>query len=147
MGDAVKIVLYIIWAVFVLAAAGACIQSVRKTKSQERRIDSWPKAQAIVTGSREGWTSGVGNTSRNRRYWPTYQFAGPQGVLYAGESEVSAVERPAPGSVLEVAYNPENPGQSFEVAHPSKLVLGCLIPFFAVFAFASFWFIGVFPAG
>ncbi|MFF2317380.1 DUF3592 domain-containing protein [Arthrobacter sp. NPDC058097] len=139
--------LYIIWIVFGAAAAATCIHSLRKTQAQERLIDAWPKVQATVTGSREGWTSGVGNTNRNVRFWPTYEFTGPQGVLYFGESEVSLVERPVPGSVLEVAYNPESPGESFEVAHPSKLVLGCVIPFFAVFAVASFWFIGVFPFG
>ncbi|WP_223257150.1 DUF3592 domain-containing protein [Arthrobacter globiformis] len=147
MGDALKIVLYIIWTLFAAAAAAACILSLRKTKAQERRIDGWPKVQVTVTGGREGWTSGVGNTNRNRRYWPTYQFTGPQGVLYLGESEVSLVERPVPGSVLEVAYNAENPEESFEVAHPSKLLLGCLAPFFGLFALASFWFIGVFPLG
>lgn len=123
MGIAVKIVLYIIWVLFAAGAAAASIHSLRKTQAQERLIDSWPKAQATVTGSRQGWTSGAGNASRNQRYWPRYEFTGPQGVLYLGESEVSRVERPVPGSVLEVAYNPENPAESFEVAHPSKVVL------------------------
>jgi hypothetical protein len=145
VGAALKTVLYIIWGLFVLAAAAACIHAVRKTKRQEQLINAWPKAKATVTGSRAGWTSGAGNASRSRRYWPTYQFTGPDGVLHLGESEVSYIQRPVPGSVLKVAYNPADPGQSFQVDHPSRQVLGCLIPIFAVFAVASFWFIGVFP--
>lgn len=142
-----RAVLYIIWALFVLAAAAACIYAVRKTKRQERLIDAWPKVEATVTGSRAGWTSGVGNATPNLRYRPTYQFTGPQGVLYIGESEVTQVRRPVPGSELEVAYNPADPGQSFQVDYPSKQVLGCLVPFFVAFAVASFWFIGIFPMG
>ncbi|WP_311380191.1 DUF3592 domain-containing protein [Arthrobacter sp. ISL-72] len=137
--------LYIIWSLFVVAATAACSHAVRKTKRRERLIDAWPKVQATVTGSRAGWTSSAGNTTRSRRYWPTYQFAGPEGDLHSGESEVSYAEQPVTGSPLEVAYNPNDPGQSFQVASPSKQVLGCLIPFFAVFAVVSFWFIGLFP--
>ncbi|MBT2550568.1 DUF3592 domain-containing protein [Arthrobacter sp. ISL-65] len=142
-----KIVLYIIWTLFAAAAAAACIHALRKTQAQERRIEGWPKVEATVTGSRTGWTSGVGNATPSLRYRPTYQFTGPQGVLYVGESEITQVRRPVPGSVLEVAYNPADPGQSFQVDYPSKQVLGCLAPFFAVFAVVSFWFIGVFPVG
>ena len=42
---------------------------------------------------------------------------------------------------------PANPNQSFQVAAESKMVLGCLVPFFAVFALVSFWFVGIFPVG
>ncbi|MBT2546902.1 DUF3592 domain-containing protein [Arthrobacter sp. ISL-65] len=142
-----KIVLYIIWILFAAAAAAACIHALRKTQAQERRIEGWPKVQATVTGSREGWTSGVGNTNRNRRHWPVYQFTGPQDVLHLGESEVSYAQRPVPGSSVEVAYNPDNPSESFQVEHPSKLLIGCLVPLFGLFALASFWFIGVLPLG
>jgi hypothetical protein len=138
-----KIVLYIIWALFVGGAATACLHAVRKTKAQERLIASWPKVQATVTGSRQGWTK-LGN--RNVRHWPAYQFLDPRGVLFAGESEVSYVERPVPGSTVEVAYNPADPNQSFQVDSPSKLVLGCLIPTFGFLGLVAFWFIGCLPA-
>jgi hypothetical protein len=142
-----KVVLYIIWAVLVAAAVAACIYALRKAKRREKLIASWPKVRATVTGSRAGWTSGAGNTTRNRRYWPRYQFATTQGVIFTGESEVSFAEQPDSGSPLEVAYNPDDPRQSFQPAAPSRQVLGCLVPFVAVFAAASFWFIGVFPTG
>ena len=142
-----KIVLYIIWALFVLGATVACIQAVRKTRAQEQLIASCPNTQATVTGSRKGWTNGGGNATRRVRFWPAYQFFDPRGVLYVGESEVSYVNRPVPGSFLEVAYNPADPNQSFQVDSPSRTVIGCFIPVLAFLALAAFWFIGIFSLG
>lgn len=132
-----KIVLYIVWALFVAGAAFACVQAGRKTRHQEQLIANWPKVQATVTGSRRGWTNGGGNTSRNIRYWPGYQFRDSRGLMYVGESEVSCANPPAPGSNLDVAYNPVDPNQSFQVAAPSRAVIGCLIPVFALLALAA----------
>jgi hypothetical protein len=140
-----KLVLYIIWALFMVAAVWAMIHSVKKTRNQERLIASWPKVQGRVTGSRQGWTSGVGNTTRNIRHWPTYEFVGPDGSSYNGESEVSYANPPVAGSALEVAYNPADPHQSFQVDSPSKLLIGCIIPVIALLGLASFWFIGFLP--
>jgi hypothetical protein len=117
---------------------------MRKTKAQERLIASWPKVQATVTGSRQGWTK-LGH--RNVRFWPTYQFTDHRGVLFLGESEVSYANRPTPGDPLEVAYNPANPQQSFQVDSPSKLILGCVIPTFGLIGVAAFSFIGAVPLG
>ncbi|MEW9871425.1 DUF3592 domain-containing protein [Arthrobacter sp. HS15c] len=142
-----KIVLYIIWALFVAGVIFAFIHTLRKTRRHEKLIANWPKAQATVTGNIAGWTHGGGGSTRSRRFYPTYQFADPNGTLYAGESEVSYANQQVPGSLLEVAYNPANPNQSFQVAAESKMVLGCLVPFFAVFALVSFWFVGIFPVG
>jgi hypothetical protein len=142
-----KIVLYVIWALFVAGAALALVQSVRKTRRHENLVAGWPKAQATVTGSVAGWSNGGGGSTRSRRFYPTYQFTHPSGTLFAGESEVSSASQPVPGSLLEVAYNPANPNQSFQVAAQSRMVLGCLVPFFAVFALMLLWFIGIFPVG
>ena len=142
-----KLVLYVIWALFMVAAVWAMIHSVKKTRAQERLISNWPKVQGRVTGSRQGWTSGVGNTSRNIRHWPTYDFVGPDGTAYSGESEVSYANAPAPGSALEVAYNPADPHQSFQVDTPSRLLLGCLIPVLVLLCIVAFWFIGALPLG
>lgn len=147
MGDSLKIVLYIIWALFMASGIWAVIHTVRQTRRQERMIASWPKVQATVTGSRQGWSNGGGGATRNIRYWPTYQFFDPRGILYAGESEVSYRNRPVPGSYLEVAYNQADPTQSFQVASPSRTVLGCFIPVITLLAIASFWFIGTLPLG
>lgn len=137
-----KIALYTIWVLFFAAAAVTCFRTVRKTKNHERLLASWPKVQATVTGSRQGWTNGGGNSTRSICFWPGYQFYDPRGVLYVGESEVSCANRPIPGSYLEVAYNPESPNQSFEVATQSKQMIGCLIPALVFLGIASFWFIG-----
>ncbi|RAX18575.1 DUF3592 domain-containing protein [Pseudarthrobacter sp. AG30] len=142
-----KIILYIVWALFVAAAIVALVRSVRKTRQQDQRTAAWPKTQATVTGSTTGWTSGVGGSNRNLRHYPTYQFTDPQGTLFMGKSEVSLAEQPVPGSLVEVAYNPANPNESFQVSSSPRAALGCLIPFFAVFAIALFWFIGIFPFG
>ena len=142
-----KIVLYIIWALFVAGVALTLVQSIRKTRRHEKLLAGWPKVQATVTGSVAGWTNGGGGSTRSRRFYPTYQFSGPNGILFAGESEVSLANQPPPGTLVEVAYNPVNPNQSFQVATDSKMVLGCLVPFFAVFALVSFWFVGIFPVG
>jgi hypothetical protein len=142
-----RIVLYIIWALFVAGATTALVQTLRKTKRQESLIASWPKVQATVTGNVGGWTNGGGGSSRSRRFYPTYQFAHPNGALYAGESEVSYRNQQVPGSLVEVAYNPVNPNQSFQVASDSKMVLGCLVPFFAMFSLLLFWVAGNFPLG
>ncbi|MDQ1057304.1 hypothetical protein QFZ23_001205 [Arthrobacter globiformis] len=142
-----KIVLYVIWALFVAGAVYSVLHVVRKAGRHEQLTAGWPRVQAAVTGSRDGWSGGAGNMRRNRRFWPTYQFTDSHGTLFMGESELSFAEQPVPGSPLEVAYNPANPDESFHVSSKTRITLGCLIPFFAVFAVALFWFIGVFPLG
>ncbi len=140
-----RIVLYVIWALFVSGVAFALVHTLRKTRRQQKLIAGWPKVQATVTGNVGGWSGGTGGSSQSRRFYPTYQFTDQNGTLYAGESEVSYRNQQAPGSLVEVAYNPMNPNQSFQVASESKLVLGCLVPFFAVFAIVLFWVAGAFP--
>ncbi|ADX71544.1 DUF3592 domain-containing protein [Pseudarthrobacter phenanthrenivorans] len=140
-----KIILYIVWALFVVAAVFAVVHAVRKTRHEEQLVASWPKVQATVTGSVAGWTNGGGRSSRRRRFFPTYQFTDPQGTLFAGESEVSSAGKPILGTSLEVAYNPANPNDSRQVSANPRTTLGCAVPFFAVFALASLWFISVFP--
>lgn len=147
LGDLLKIVLYVIWALFVAGAAYSLIHAVRKNRRHEQRTADWPRVQATVTGSRAGWSGGTGNMTRNRRFFPMYQFTDPHGTLFAGESEVSFAEQPVPGAPVEVAFNPANPSESFHVSSQTRTALGCLIPFFGVFAVALFWFIGVFPLG
>lgn len=142
-----RIVLYIVWALSVAVVTFSLIHSLRKTRRQEQLIASWLKVQATVTGNIAGWTHGGGGSTRSRRFYPTYQFADPNGILYAGESEVSYRNQQVPGSPVEVAYNPVNPNQSFQVASESKMVLGCLVPFFALFSLLLFWVVGVFPLG
>lgn len=146
-GGLLKFVLYVIWALFVAGAAYSIVHTVRKTRRHEQRTANWPRVQATVTGSRAGWSGGTGNMTRNRRCWPTYQFADPYGTPFTGESEVSFAEQPVPGSPIEVAYNPANPSESFHVSSQTRTTLGCLIAFFAVFAVVLFWFIGIFPLG
>ncbi|MGK3647370.1 DUF3592 domain-containing protein [Pseudarthrobacter enclensis] len=140
-----RIILYIVWALFVAAAVFAMIHALRRTRRQEQLMASWPKVQATVTGSVAGWTSGGGGSSRSRRFFPTYQFTDPHGTLFMGKSEISTAAAPAPGSLIEVAYNPGNPNESLQVSSAPRTTLGCLIPFFAVFALALLWFISVFP--
>lgn len=138
-------ILYIVWALFVTAAVFAVVRAVRITKRGEQQIASWPKAQATVTGSVAGWTSGGGGSSRSRRFFPLYQFTDQQGTLFAGESDISFASQPVPGSRVEVAYNPANPNESRHVTSKPRAAVGCIVPFFAVFALASLWFISVFP--
>ena len=140
-----RIILYIVWALFVVAAVLAFVQSVRKTRRRGQQTAAWPKVQATVTGSVAGWTNGGGGSSRSRRFFPTFQFTDPHGILFAGESDVSFASQPVPGSLIEVAYNPANPNESLQVSTAPRTAMGCLIPFFAVFAIALFWFIGIFP--
>ncbi|WP_353711405.1 DUF3592 domain-containing protein [Arthrobacter sp. K5] len=140
-----KIVLYVVWALFVAGAIYSVIHAARKTRRHEQLTAGWPRVQATVTGSRAGWSGGTGNMTRNRRFWPTYRFTDPHGTLFVGESEVSSAEKPLPGSPINIAYNPANPNESFQPSSETRAALGCLIPFFAVFAAALFWFIGVFP--
>ncbi|MDP9695320.1 UNVERIFIED_ORG: hypothetical protein J2X79_002897 [Arthrobacter globiformis] len=137
--------LYVIWALFVASAAYSVIHVVRKNRQHEQRIALWPRVQATVTGSRAGWSGGLGNMTPGRRFWPTYQFIDPHGRAFTGESEYSFAGEPVPGSPLEVAYNPANPSESFHVSPETRALLGCVIPFFAVFAVVLFWFIGIFP--
>lgn len=140
-----RIVLYTIWALFVAGATTALYQTLRKTKRHEKLIAGWPKAQATVTGNVGGWTNGGGGGTRNRRFYPTYQFADPNGTLYAGESEVSHRNQQVPGTLVEVAYNPMNPNQSFQVSSESKVTLGCIVPIFGLFFLLAFWVAGNFP--
>jgi hypothetical protein len=144
-GARVSALLYVVWALFVVGAASSIVHVVRTTRRRERSTAHWPRVQATVTGSRAGWTSGVGATSRSRRFWPTYRFTDPDGTVFTGASEVSSAAQPVPGTAVVVAYNPVDPSESFHVASRISTTLGCLISFFAVFAAVLFWFITVFP--
>ena len=104
------------------------------------------KVLATVTGSCAGWTNGTGNSTRNRRFRPYYHFSDSRGVVYRGESDVSTVNETLPGSPLAVTYNPADPQESYQVVSQSKMLVGCPIPVFVVFAAGSLWFIGIFPA-
>jgi hypothetical protein len=142
-----RIILYVVWALFVAGAVFSLVHAGRRTRRQSQLMAEWPKAQATVTGSTTGWTSGVGGSSRNLRHYPTYQFTDQQGALFMGESEISGVQQPVPGSLIEVAYNPANPNESLQVSPAPRTAMGCLIPFFGVFAVALLWFISIFPLG
>jgi hypothetical protein len=142
-----RIVLYVIAALFVTGVTFALIQTVRKTKRHEKLIAGWPKVQATVTGNVGGWTNGGGGSTRSRRFYPTYQFVGPNGALYAGESEVSYRNQQVPGTLVEVAYNPAHPNQSFQMSSDSKAILGCAVPCFVLFSLLLFWVAGNFPVG
>ena len=146
-GGNVKTILYIVWALFVAGVVFSLLYAARRTRRQQQQMASWPKAQATVTGSATGWTSGIGGASRNLRHFPTYQFTDPRGTLFMGKSEISGVQPPVPGALIEVAYNPADPNESLQVSSEPRTAMGCLIAFFAVFAVASFWFIGIFPMG
>lgn len=53
-GEAVRIILYIIWALFVVAAFFALVQAVCKTRRRDQETAAWPTVQATVTGSIAG---------------------------------------------------------------------------------------------
>jgi hypothetical protein len=103
----VRIILYIVWALFVAAAVRrhASVRCAKRRRREQQITAGWPKAHATVTGSIAGWTNGGGGSSRSRRFFPTYQFTDPHGTLFAGESDVSFAGKPVPGSLIEVAYN------------------------------------------
>jgi hypothetical protein len=128
--------MYAFWAVFVVVAISSFVHTARKTKRHETLIAGWPRVQATVTGRVAG---------PRRRSYPTYQFRDPNGTLFAGESDVPYAT--PPGSLVEVAYNPLNPNQSFQVSSESKVLLGCFAPFFAAITVGMFFFIGIFPEG
>ena len=138
-----RIVLYSVWALFAVGITLTLIHQYRKSMRHEKLIASWPKARATVTGSVAGWSNGGGSGSRSRRFFATYQFADPYGTLFAGESEVSNANPPMPGSFVEVAYNPINPVQSFQVQNGSTTVLGIAAAVFAGVLAGMFVFIGV----
>jgi hypothetical protein len=143
----VKVILYVVWVLFVTAAVLAVVHAARTAKDNERQVASWPKVQATVTGSVGGWTNGGGGSSRSRRFFPKYQFTGPQGTLFAGESDMSFANQPVPGTPIQVAYNPADPSESQQVSTAPPTTLGCLVPCFAVFALASLWLISILPVG
>ena len=128
--------MYAFWALFVGIGIFSCVHTLRKTQRHERLIAGWPRVQATVTGLVAG---------PRRRSYPTYQFRDPNGTLFAGESDVPYAT--PPGSLVEVAYNPLNPNQSFQVSSGSKVLLGCVLPVFAVITVGMFLFIGAFPEG
>ncbi|MUN62104.1 DUF3592 domain-containing protein [Kocuria sediminis] len=140
-----RIALYVIWALFVLATVLSLVHMARRAGRQERRAAEWTRVQATVTGSRAGWTSGADGTTRNRRFFALYRFRDARGRSVTGESEVPLAQRPVPGSGIDVAYDPAAPAESFQVTSGPRTVLGCLIPFFAVFSLVLLWFISVFP--
>lgn len=145
MGEIMRAILYAVWALFIVAAVLALVFSARKTKRQAQQMADWPKAPATVTGSVAGWTNGGGGSSRSRRYFAAYQFTDPHGNVRAGTSEISLAAPPVPGALLDVAFNPADPGQSLQVSAAPRSAMGCLIAFFAVFGVASFLVVSYFP--
>lgn len=137
--------MYIVWALFVVGVAWTLVHLILKAKRHERRIADWPRTRATVTGSRTGWSGGMGNSSRSLRHYPYYQFTDPRGAVFSGESEESLRNGPLPGSSVDVAYDPADPATSFEVPSSNMLGLGCATVAFAVILSLMFWFIGVFP--
>lgn len=137
--------MYVGWAVFVVVAAFSMIRMIRSTRRQERETAHWPRIGATVTGHTSGWSSGAGGLDKRRRYFPAYRFLDPHGTLFVGQSDIPGVEVPVPGSVIEVAYNPANPHQSFHQSPQTRQTLGCAIPFMAAMAVAFYFFIGIFP--
>jgi hypothetical protein len=140
-----KTVMYVVWGLFILGAAWSVFHAGRTVRRREQRIANWPRVKALITGSRTGWTSGIGNATKSIRHFPIYQFSEPGGTVVVGESDVSLRNRPEPGERLEVAYDPADPHTSFPVSSHARFTLGCLTAFFAVFAVAALWFISVFP--
>lgn len=126
--------MYAILAPIVGIGIFSCFYTVRKAKRRERLMAGWPRVQATITGL-------VANP--RRRSYPTYQFRDPNGTLFAGESDVPFAT--LPGSTVEVAYNPLNPNQSFQVSSESKVLLGCVIPFFAATTVGLFSIFSAFP--
>lgn len=111
-----RIILYVVWALFIAATIFSLVHAGRRTRRQPQLMAELPQAQATITGSTTGWTSGVGGASRNLRPYPTYQFTDSQGTLVTGKSEISLVEQPVPGSLLEVVYNPAYAQESLHVS-------------------------------
>ncbi|MEE2521983.1 DUF3592 domain-containing protein [Pseudarthrobacter sp. J75] len=140
-----RTVMYIAWAIFVVAAVISIIHTVRKTRRHERETADWPRVPATVTGHTAGWSGGTGGSTRNRRYFPAYRFMDSRGTLYMGQSEIPVVEVPVPGNVIEVAYNPADPNHSFQPSPKTRQTLGCVIPFMVALAVAFYFFIGLFP--
>lgn len=116
-----------------------------RTSCQKRLAADWPRVRATVTGTRADWTSGTGNTTRNRRFFPLYRFSDAHAMSHTGESDISFAEQPVPGSPIDVAYNPAKPAESFTVSARSRATLGYLVAFFAVFSLVCLWFISVLP--
>lgn len=137
--------MYGAWAIFVVVAALSILHSVRATRRLERQTAGWPRVTATVTGHVQGWSSGVGGAKPNVRYFPAYQFVDPHGTLFRGQSEIPRAGIPEPGSTIEVAYNPADPGQSFHQSARTRHTLGCAIPFLVAVAVAFYFFIGIFP--
>lgn len=142
-----KTVIYVVWALFQVAAVAALVHTSRKAKRQERLTANWPRVQAVVTGNVSGWSGKVGGADPSRRYFPTFQYPGPNGELLEGTSDVPSVAVPVPGSHIEVAVNPADPRQVFHQSPKERVGIGCAIAFFAVFAVLSFYFITIFPIG
>ncbi|MFJ3956784.1 DUF3592 domain-containing protein [Arthrobacter sp. NPDC090010] len=140
-----KLALYAVWVLFSLAAI---FNLVKLFGSQARRagiVASWPRVGAVVTGNAEAWSTISGDNNPVRRYFALYQFSGPDGAVHQGRSELGLAAPTAPGTALEVAYNPLNADQSFHQSVQIKRVAWLVAVVFAVILVLAFLMITALP--
>ena len=138
----VQTVAWSCWGGFFVLMILVSVFQMRKVRYREKGMRTWPHAQAVVVGHKAvpGVSSG-GGISQLDSYLSVYEYLGPDGRSYQGNTAWSKT-RPLPvRQALEVCVNPTKPAESYPVEKTSRATLGCMFAFMAVFCLGSFFFV------
>ncbi|MDQ0709500.1 hypothetical protein QFZ52_002152 [Arthrobacter woluwensis] len=138
----VQIIAWSIWGAFVVLMVVVSVVQMFALRRRERGMREWPHVQAVVVGHKLG--PGVGDGTDGRvRYFPIYQYQGPEGRVLQGRG-LRGGPTPYPlGSALEICVNPQKPSESYVIEKTSKAMLGCTMVFAGVFLIGSFFFLRI----
>ncbi|WP_144627704.1 MULTISPECIES: DUF3592 domain-containing protein [Arthrobacter] len=138
----VQTVAWSIWGAFVLLMVVVSVVQVLALRRRERGMREWPRVQAVVVGHKEG--PGVGDAGDGpARYFPIYQYQGPDGRVLQGRAQRGGPSPYPLGSALEICVNPQKPSESYVIEKTSKVLLGCTLVFAVVFLIGSFFFLRI----
>ena len=138
----VQTVAWSIWGAFVLLMVVVSVVQVLALRRRERGMREWPRVQAVVVAHKEG--PGVGDAGDGpARYFPIYQFQGPDGRVLQGRAQRRGPSPYPLGSALEICVNPQKPSESYVIEKTSKVLLGCTLVFAVVFLIGSFFFLRI----
>jgi len=138
----VQIIAWSIWGAFVLLMVVVSVVQLLALRRRERGMREWPRVQAVVVGHKEGPGVGDGVDGRTR-YFPVYQYQGPDGGLLQGRALRGGPSPLRLGGAVEICVNPQKPAESYVIEKTSRVALGCTLVFAVVFLTGSFFFLRI----
>ncbi|WP_427889463.1 hypothetical protein ACQHIV_39475 [Kribbella sp. GL6] len=138
----VQTVVWSCWGGFFLLVILVSVFQLRKLRHREFGMRTWPHVQAVVVGHKAvPDADSSGDLSTSNSYISVYQYAGPDGRTYQGETVWSRYHPLPLHQSLAVCVNPGKPTESYPVEKTSRAALGGALAAMAAFGLGSFFFV------